>query len=142
MKEKIDLIIINVSFILELFIVISLRYSQYLCYISVYFKSEKTIYNKEAYLNFKFIYFFMFLFYILSFIYIMAISYKYKSRIRINFKLNTMFLISFLICDFCLYLFNIKAMIYESNAFRFIIICLLTNLVVYTKYKKNNIKIE
>ena len=143
MKKKIDLIAIYFGFIFELTTSIIFKYIRYLNNLSVVVvsTSHKT-YNEIADLSYNITHVSLVFFYFLMAVYILSIFSKYLKQQIINFKQNNCVLLLFTICDLVLYFFNIKAMIENSYAIRFVIICLLTNLVVYIKYKKNNIKIK
>ena len=143
MKNKIDLIVIYLGFTNELLIRFLFIYSQTLFDINpnlkvenIYFKSSEAIiyFNMGNYINLSF--------YFLSIIYIFAIVYKIYINEFVDLKKNTIYFVVLLFFDAILFFFNFRAIFFDSYAFRFVIICLLTNLVVYKKYKKNNIKIE
>lgn len=143
MKNCIDKIIIQISFIIEFIINISFKYSKYLYYSYLTKRTPEFLFDKyEANISYSISYLISLIFYILIILYVLVIIKWYINNKIIDLKTNSKYLLSILIFDIMLYLFNIKAMIYESNAFRFVIIGLLTNLIVYIKYKKNNIKIE
>ena len=143
LNYKIDLLIVQISLIFNLFTAALLRYIQYL-YLSdmSIVSTSHNIFSKEAYISFYFVHKSLYLFYFAGLIYIIVIVFKYCEQYLIYLKQNSFFLILILNCDIILYSFNFKAILKNSYAFRFVIICLLTNLVVYIKYKKNNIKIK
>ena len=143
MKNKIDLIVIYLGFIYELLIRFLFIYSQYLFNINPDLKVENIYFmSSEAVINLTIGYLINLSFYLLCALYMLAIFYKMKTNACINIERNTMFLVALLFFDTILFFFNFRAIFFDSYAFRFIIICLLTNLVVYIKYKKNNIKIK
>ena len=143
MKKTIDNYVIILGCFIDLIVMSILKYSQYLWYSNPIIKREGVfLKNEEA----MFIYYktlnVLLVFYVLGFIYLLIIIYKFKKNIYIDLKKNTLFLLVFLLVDAIFYFFNFRKMFRYSDALKFIIICLLTNLVVYIKYKKNNIKIE
>ena len=143
MKNKIDLIVIYLGFIYELLIRFLFIYSQYLFNINPDLKVENIYFmSSEAVINLTIGYLINLSFYLLCALYMLAIFYKMKTNACINIERNTMFLVALLFFDTILFFFNFRAIFFDSYAFRFVIICLLTNLVVYIKYKKNNIKIK
>ena len=143
MKNKIDLIVIYLGFIYELLIRFLFIYSQYLFNINPDLTVENIYFmSSEAVINLTIGYLINLSFYLLCALYMLAIFYKMKTNACINIERNTMFLVALLFFDTILFFFNFRAIFFDSYAFRFVIICLLTNLVVYIKYKKNNIKIK
>ena len=141
---KNNMMIVYISYFLEFFSMLLFRYSKrnYLL-----FPEEKTIdfyiSNKEAYLCNIMGDLILLMFYILAIIYIYnMIKDIMNKQQNIYLKKSTLYLLNLLFFDSILYFFDFRAIIYESHALKFVIICLLTNLVVYIKYKKNNIKIE
>lgn len=142
MRKKTDVLIIYIGFFMDIFLMIFLKYFQRLLFLQLVIKTidNYNIYNKCVSLFFTYTY--ILLFCLLAVIYIILIYRKYKKHIYIDIKRNNTVLIVLLICDLTLNLFNFKTIISYSYAFRFVVICLLTNLVVYIKYKKNNIKIK
>ena len=143
MKNKIDLIIIFLGYLNELLILFLFKYSQILMIISPAIKmTDIFIKYRETQIIFYIGKSMTFLFYILGFIYCLDVIAMYRSNEFVEIKRNTIYLFSLLLCDYILFLFNFRAILLDSYAFRFIVICLLTNLVVYIKYKKNNIKIK
>ena len=141
MKNNVDLLVIDLAIIIEVFMKLAFKYSKYFDFI--YFINEKTIIkNYESFISFSIAIFLLIIFYLLIFAYVICILYKLKKEIKINIKKNTFFLILLFIIDCILYFFNFKTMFLNSDALLFVINCLLTNLVVYIKYKKNNIKIK
>lgn len=143
MKNKIDLIVIYIGCINELLIRFLFRNYHYLLSKSINLKIEN-IYNRrnEAIVFFKIGNFINLSFYFLSIIYIFGIVYKIYINEFVDLKKNTIYLVVLLFFDAILFFFNLRAMLFDSSLSHFVIICLLTNLIVYIKYKKNNIKIE
>ena len=143
MKRKKEITLILSTFIIDFFNAVFFRYSRYLYFLFSVIKVQKNIsIYSEAYICKIIGYILGLLFYVMAIIYISFIVNDYKNNITVLMKETTFYLLLLLLFDMILYLFNLRAMIYESDAFCFVIICLLTNLVVYIKYKKNNIKIE
>ena len=144
MREKMDIIIIILTYLIELFIMSFLRYSQYMYCEYEIIKLPNAIFNFcfEADFLYSISNFFNFLFFILGFTYILSVLFKIKSGYIVNLRKNNFYLLFLMINELLFYLIEIKIMIINSHVFRFVIICLLTNLVVYIKYKKNNIKIK
>lgn len=143
MNLKIDVFIIYLSYIIELFSMLILKYSQNVLSVdSVERNTEIILKNNEASLCFYIGYAVLLIFNILTILYVLIMFYTYKKDRNINLVSNNLLLIVLLIIDFSLRFFDVKRMIRNSDSLRFVIICLLTNLVVYIKYKKNNIKIK
>lgn len=143
MEKKIDLIVFLLSYVNELLVLFLYKYSKYLLQLQPIFKFDNILFiNDEAMINYNIGTYVERFFYFLSIVYLFDIIMKYYNNKCIEIKKNTLFILGLFFCDCFLYFFNIHAQIIESHAFRFVIICLLTNLVVYIKYKKNNIKIE
>lgn len=143
MQKNQEIFILYFGYIIELIAYICLKYAKYYKGEFSLIKVENVILkNMESKYSFLIGFIISFTFYILAMIYVAIIVYKYKNNMSISLKKNNLVLLIMLITDWLLCLLNIRAMISSSYAFRFVIICLLTNLVVYIKYKKNNIKIE
>lgn len=143
MENRNELMIIYIGYLTELVSSFLFKYFKYSNYLFPKTKvTDVVLFHREAYLSKTAGCIIILVFYILSFLYIFYIRGKYKENVLIFLKKDTFYLLLLLLFDYTLYMFNIKIMIYESNALKFIIICLLTNLVVYIKYKKNNIKIK
>ena len=141
--KNIDSITLYIGLIVEIIMMFLFRYLNYLYLFQPIIISSGNIqknpnikYNRMICLNLRLF------FYILILIYIITIIHKYHNYIYINLKKNTSVLLIIVIIDFACSLFDLQILIMYSNALRFVIICLLTNLVVYIKYKKNNIKIK
>lgn len=142
-KMKYDQLIILLSFITELFSMIIIKYEKIIYISNPTFKIGKILLrSNEANLIYYMSYIFLHFFYLYSIIYIIIIIYYFKQNINIKLKRNSILILVLFICDLVLYFFDIERMVKYSDSLRFIIICLLTNLVVYIKYKKNNIKIK
>lgn len=143
MKKRNELIIIYIGYITKLVSSLMFKYFKYSNYLFPKTKvTNVVLFNREAYLSKTIGCIIILAFYILSLLYIFFIRCKYLENDLIFLKKDTFYLILLLLFDYTLYMFNIKIMIYESNALKFVIVCLLTNLIVYIKYKKNNIKIK
>lgn len=143
MKNKIDLMVIYIGCINELLIRLLFRNSHYLFSKSINLKIENIYYrSREAMIYFKIGNFINLTFYFLSIIYIFAIVYKIYINEFVDLKKNTIYFVVLLFFDAILFFFNFRAMLFDSSFSHFVIICLLTNLAVYIKYKKNNIKIK
>lgn len=143
MKDKIDIIVIYLVLVINLIMMSILKYSQLL-----YYKYPMII-TKVNFVNYeeaKFIHNIGMVligsFYLLSIIYVIIIIYKLCMNYKINLRRNNISLFIVILSDYILNLFNISIMCRNSHAFRFVIICLITNLIVYIKYKKNNIDIK
>ena len=143
MKYNIDTYFLYFGGIFELFIMTAFIYSQYRFFSNPIIRNDVNLINDvEALMCFKIAKQLIYLFYIIGFFYLVLIVKKLRNNLNINLKKNTLILFFILMFDWVLFLFDFQAMMIDSYAFRFVIICLLTNLVVYIKYKKNNIKIE
>lgn len=143
MRKQIDSFIIIISFIIELFLMIFFRYSRFLLNtMPIVITKMDLSKSKEACMGYIIACKILYIFYILCAVYVIIVYHKFKTNQRLNLKKNTFLLLLLCLCDFILYLFDIRAMIISSNAFKFVIICLITNLIVYIKYKKNNIDIK
>lgn len=144
MKNKIDLLIINIGFALEFIAMVMLKYAQYLYFINPeeITISKRFFNNIEANTTYICGYYILLIFYSLAIMYIAFIICSYNKKHIICLKRNTIRLLILLFGDIIIYGFDFKNIIIYSFAFKFVIICLLTNLVVYIKYKKNNIKIK
>ena len=135
--------IIYIECINELLIRLLFRNSHYLFSKSINLKIENIYYrSREAMIYFKIGNFINLTFYFLSIIYIFAIVYKIYINEFVDLKKNTIYFVVLLFFDAILFFFNFRAMLFDSSFSHFVIICLLTNLAVYIKYKKNNIKIK
>lgn len=143
MKKIKEIFILYIGIFIDIFAYALLKYSKFFNGEFSFIKTQNLIF-KSVELQYSYFigFLIMLFFYVLGFVYIFIIRFKYKNNIIISLKKSTFFMIVILLFDWVLCLFNIKAMVTSSHAFRFVIICLLTNLVVYIKYKKNNIKIK
>ena len=137
MKSKCDLKIIYFAFVVDFLSVLIIKYAKYINSNTYIIKTSEMIIKSKGYDIMKYLGFMLFQsFYLLTLSYIVVIIFLYKRNLNIYLKRNTVLIIILFSFDTVLRLFNLKRIVLYSNAFRFVIICLFTNLVVYIKYKK------
>ena len=138
-----DIVIIYCGIMIDFFEKLIFKYSKYVDTINpAVLTSNSFLMSSEARFSYNIGCFTILFYYFLNCIYIYTIVKKCYSKQIIDLKRNTYALFMLLVCDFVLNSMEIKGVIYNHDTLIFVIICLLTNLVVYIKYKKNNIKIK
>lgn len=143
MRKNLDSITIYFGLLIEFLLMFLIKYSHYLNFYYLVKKNSSIMFkNSEAKICFSLAHVFALLFSLLGVLYIVIILIKITKKNIINVKKNTFYLFVIMFIDFALFLFDFKAILISSHAFRFVIICLITNLIVYIKYKKNNIDIK